>query len=253
MSGLGAERVWAQVLIRRAGAGFELRHQQDRAADASGLRPVAVAALRRLAEVDGAGGFRPHHTAPSLVSGWVCAVADAHGLKEALDQLYPGTMDDWAALVLGTARPTDFASVAARQMGRAKGLQTLRGRPLLATISAACSAASCLKHRRWNAADVPMDDGFGKSGIPCLEPCPLFLGFARSCAGADATPIVETAFTPQELGTLAAALRHALEHPPAGIRTGDWSAPLHARRLTRMLELHAELWSRASEPAGEEQ
>lgn len=246
LSGLREERVWAQVLVRRQGDGFELRHVADRAVPIERLRSVQVGELRALARETAGGEFRPLRAAPNLVSGWCCAPRDGRQLAEALEHLYPGSLADWWASVTGAARAADLREVLARQWGRRRAIQKLRGEVLAAVVNAGCAPGVCLKHRRWTAPEVPPEDAFAKSSIPCMEPCALFLSFARACAAIEDSPSVPVALAPADLATLAEALRHALEHPRPGVRDGELDAPLHPRRLLRVLERHASIWAQAA-------
>lgn len=234
------------MLVRRQGDGFELRHASDRTVPGERLRSVGVAGLRGLARETGQGDFRPLRAAPNLASGWRCAARDGRQLAEALEHLYPGSLGDWWASVTGAARAADWREVLARQWGRRRAIQKLRGPVLAAVVNAGCAPGVCLKHRRWSAPEVPTEDAFAKSQIPCLEPCAVFLSFARACAAIEDSPSVPVALAPADLATLAEALRHALEHPRPGVRDGETDAPLHPRRLLRVLERHASIWAQAT-------
>jgi len=238
LAGLGEEREWGQVWVRRMAAGasgFELRHVLDRKADSGGLRRVPVERLREICRLTADGRYRPLTGAPNLRAGWVTVVRDAAELALALHQLYPGSLGDaWAAAQPAFPIPS-FERVAEKQLGRSKVLNQLRGGKLAAVIEAACSPRACLKHRRWTAKGVAEDDPGSKGAIPCLEPCPLFLGFARTCAEIEQKATVSVEFAPDDLATLAAALRHALEHPPGGLREGEVADPLHPGRVARVL------------------
>ena len=246
---LGEERVWGEVRVRREGQGFELRHRADSAvgAEVPALREVRVTDLRQLADVDRHGRFRPLKSAPTLVRGWVCRVETPSQLREALDALYPGSLADAWAWETGVDRGVDFADVAARQPGRGAVLRTLTGPPLAAVVEAGCAAAVCLDRRCWRADGVPPDPGIGKSDVPCLEPCAVFRAFAQACARTEQAVTVPVHFAPDDLATLAAALRHVLAHPVEDVQEGDFNHPLHPRRVARLLARHRELGDRRPE------
>jgi hypothetical protein len=182
VSVLREEMIWLQVRIRREGAGFELRHLDDSATQAVALRTVSSGELRQLALSTAAGEFRPLKSAPNLVRGWRFTTPSPRGLADALHHLYPATLPDWWAATAGGARPADFTEVAARQLGRSKILREFEGPSLANAVAIACGPAACGKHRRWNGPGLAPEPSGTKSLVPCLEPCPLFIGFARTCA-----------------------------------------------------------------------
>lgn len=249
LAGLGTERVWGQVWIRRldGGAGFELRQADDRAADAAGLRSVAGTELRTLAEITVGGRFRPLKSAPTLVRGWRCAVESEAGLAAALQALQPGALADAWAWETGIAPADRWEDVVGRQAGRGRELASLSGEALAAVVVAGCHPAACLDRRCWTAPGVPAGPTDGKGAIPCLEPCGAFLAFAQACARTEQAATVPVHFAPDDLATLAAALRHVLNRPADGGREEDLGAPLDPRRVARLLERHRELWDRAAE------
>lgn len=250
---LDSHPAWGQVQVRKleAGAGYELRHLADARVPTAALRPVAPERLRELAETGSGGGFRPLRSAPDLVSGWKCLVPGADALGEALDALYPGSVADAWSLDGRGCDGVRYEEVAARQLGRAGVLRQLKGEALGVAVCAACGPGSCLKRRCWTAEGLPPDPGEGGRWLPCLEPCPMFLSFARACAGTEGGGTVPDLFAPDDLATLAAALRHALEHRPPGLRMGEVTAPLHPWRIARLLARHEATWSKATAPTQE--
>lgn len=182
LTGLREEMIWMQVRIRREAAGFELRHVDDSATETAKLRTVRFEDLRPLALSTASGEYRPLKSAPNLVRGWRFTTPSPRGLADALHHLYPATLPDWWAATAGGARPLDFTEVAVRQLGRSKILREFEGPSLANAVAIACGPAACCKHRRWTGPGLAPDPSGTKSLIPCLEPCPLFLGFARTCA-----------------------------------------------------------------------
>lgn len=179
---LREEMIWLQVRIRRVAAGFELRHVDDSAAPASALRTVSCGDLRQLAVSTASGEYRPLKSAPNLVRGWRHDAASPRQLADALHLLYPATLPDWWAAETGAAKPANFTEVAGKQLGRSKILREFEGPSLAAAVAIACGPAACAKCRRWNGPGLAPEPPGTKSLVPCLEPCPLFLGFARTCA-----------------------------------------------------------------------
>ena len=246
------ERVWGQTLFRRrppGGARYEVCHVVDRSAPVEQLRRIPVKELRAVAQSTPEGRYRPLKGAPNLPSGWWCLLWDDAELAEAVHHLYPGSMADaWEASKPDFV-PVDFAMVAERQLGRAKALTRLTGPALAAAVEAGCGVGACLKRRLWTGDGVAADEPGAKSAIPCLEPCPFFLGFARTCAEIEQESTLAVEFAPDDLATLAAALRHALEHPPKGLREGEVAAPLHPWRVSRVLARYSALGSPVAPPS----
>ncbi|MCC7375240.1 MAG: hypothetical protein IT581_11355 [Verrucomicrobiales bacterium] len=247
LSTFDGERLWGQIAVRRSAAAFELRHIDDRGAAPEILRRVEVGHLRDLANRDVAGRFRPLKSAPSLVRGWLCRLSAAEDLREALHHLYPGSLPDWWTVVTGNAAPAQWSDVALRQLGQGKILRTLDSAALASVIRVACAPNACLRHRLWQAAGVPQDEPDAKSPIPCLEPCSIWLSFARSCARLEESTKVPLQLAPLEIATMIAALRQTLANPSTEIRAGDLQHPLHPYQITRLLDRHASVWSHASE------
>ena len=91
------ELLFGQVLIRRANAGFELRHVADRQSRPAALRLLAEGEIRPFAQFDSSGQFRPLKSAPNLSAGWRISARDERALATALNLLYPGALADWFA------------------------------------------------------------------------------------------------------------------------------------------------------------
>ncbi len=176
---IAGEFLLAQVVIRRGGCGFELRHVADREIAERALRTVKPGELRALARFTETGEFRPLRCAPNLVSGWRAITADTSELGLALDQLYPGGVADWFA-GRGEAPPiTSFREFTDRQSGMYRIITRLDDAGAARVISACCEARCCLKRRRWSVAGLAPDAASEKSAIPCLEPCAVLLDLAR--------------------------------------------------------------------------
>jgi hypothetical protein len=176
---LGGGVVMAQVLIRRKGAGYELRHIEDRDAAEETLRIVKWNEARGLAQCTAAGEFRPLKSAPTLQPGWRLLPGKDEELELALNQLYPGALADWHAA--GTAHPpvTNYREFTNRQSGMFRITTMLNDGQAGQVISAVCAKSLCLKRRLWTVAGLDTDAAAEKSIIPCLEPCAVLMESAR--------------------------------------------------------------------------
>ena len=225
-----------QALVRREASGFSLRHVEDRAAQEADLRLLPVAQLRDLAHTSHAGAFRPLRSAPSLRNGWRAFAASAEELGAALDLLYPGALADWRAVRQGLARATSFRDFTARQTGMYRITAKLSDSQAGVVIAACCNPPGCLKQRLWSAPGLSPDTPEQKSVIPCLEPCPLFLEFARKAMRIEQEETAALALSASDVETLLAALASAAAHPALGLREADFAAPLNPRRIWLALE-----------------
>jgi hypothetical protein len=174
------ETVLGQVVIRRAGKGFELRHVADRHVDAVDV--TTVGGLRALAQFTASGAFRPLKAAPNLRRGWRASAADEDALELALNHLYPGAVADWFAARVNPPPVTSYRNFTARQTGMYRITTMLNDSVAGAAIRACCHADFCLKRRLWTVEGLAPDAAEQKSVIPCLEPCAIMLEFARKVA-----------------------------------------------------------------------
>jgi hypothetical protein len=231
---LGGEFLFAQVLIQRNAAGFELRHVEDRARPETELTATPPGQAREIAQFTALGEFRPLKSAPNLKSGWRMRVPDSAALELTLNQFYPGALADWFAAQSPAPPVTNYREFTGRQSGMYRITAMLDDMQAARVITACCSAEFCLKRRLWTEADHPADAAAAKSLIPCLEPCALLLEFARFAmrTGQD-----EKAGLPSPVGesgteTLAATT----STPAAGSREADFSSPGNPRRLRWLQE-----------------
>lgn len=222
----------AEVRIGVTRHGYELRHVADAAAPVPQLRSVRREELAGLAQSTAAGAFRPIKTAPNLQRGWICEVTGADQLALALEALYPGALVDWWAAAQAEPPVQNYREFAGRQTGMYRIAQQLTDDEAAALIRAGCDATFCLRRRLWTVAGLPIDPpDAGKSIIPCLEPCPLMLEFARRGRRMVQSDPVELRLVADEVGTLVAALDTALAHPREGVREGDLADPANPRRI----------------------
>ena len=182
---IGDELVLAQVLIRRQGAGYELRHAQDATVMAEALRTIPWQETRALAQFTAAGEFRPLKSAPTLQRGWQLRVANAIDLGSVLDRLYPGAVADW--FVAQSAHPpvTNYRDYTGRQSGMYRITTLLDDTQATNVIATVCAPANCLKRRLWTVEGLAPDAFPGKSPIPCLEPCAILMESARQAVRAE--------------------------------------------------------------------
>jgi hypothetical protein len=176
------ELLFGQVLIRRAGAGFELRHMADHQSEPGGLRLLPDGGFRPLAQFNSNGGFRPLKSAPDLPAGWRITAPDERALGTALSHLYPGAVADWFAAQSAPPPVTSWRQFTARQTGMYRITTRLDGAAAGAMMRACCHKYFCLKRRLWTVAGEKCDDPSEKSLMPCLEPCAILLEFARTIA-----------------------------------------------------------------------
>jgi hypothetical protein len=90
-----------------------------------------------------------------------------------------------------------------------------------AAIRACCHADFCLKRRMWSVEGLEPDEPAQKSVIPCLEPCPLMLEFARKVAR------LEQSAEPPSTETV------------PDVAEGNFDAPNNPRRMRFFLEKQA--------------
>lgn len=230
---LGAERVFAQVLLRREGAGFTLRHVEDACVAEEALRLMPGEGLHDWAQTTEAGAFRPLKSAPNLRRGWHARVGDAAGLGTALDRLYPGALADWFAARAPEPPVTNYREFTARQTGMYR-ITTFPDDARAGQIArACCDRRFCLKRRLWSVPGLAADAEAEKSLIPCLEPCAVLLEFARKVVRWEQEGELPAVITPET----ARHLEEKLAQPPAGQREADFDSPDNPRRLALLVQL----------------
>src|SRR5437762_2956953 len=107
----------AQVFIRPAERGYELRHEADRSRAPEELRLLPLEQMRRIAQFTASGAFRPLKAAPDLPSGWRTLTATVLELEQVLNQLYPGAIADWFSTQADPVPVTHYRAFAERQTG----------------------------------------------------------------------------------------------------------------------------------------
>jgi hypothetical protein len=182
LAAFDTEIVFGQVVIRRVGNGFELRHVSDRNAAPEKLAALKGTELRSWAQTAEGGAFRPLKSAPNLRPGWHAVAADGAALDLLLHYVYPGAVADWFAARSPNPPVTSYRQFTARQTGMYRITTMLTDEIAGAAIRACCHADFCLKRRLWSVEGLAPDAAGTKSIIPCLEPCSLMLEFARKVA-----------------------------------------------------------------------
>ncbi len=233
--------LFAQVLITRRGTAFDLRHVIDKEATDSVLELLPVESLRDLASHTQDGAFRPLKSAPNLRSGWRALPTSSQELMQALDHVYPGGLADWHAARQVPPPVTHYRDYVNRQTGMYRITQMLTDTQVRDAALAACHKDFCLKQRLWGGAELPPDATEEKSLIPCLEPCPILLEFARKSMRLEQEEKAAASVSQGDLETLRAALDLALAQSPDGGREADFGNPANPRRLRR-LKLLVERW-----------
>ena len=224
---------FAQVIVSRRAHAFELRHVADRKASDADLELMTVGDLRGLANYTADGAFRPLKSAPTLRSGWRVLVPDASDLAMALDHLYPGALADWYALREGKAKGIAYRDYVNRQTGMYRITQLLNDEQVADVAKAVCAPQFCLKQRLWHGPVAVPDEQAQKSVIPCLEPCPMLLEFARKSMRMERDEKATVQVCEGDLSTLLAAVDKALSTGQANEREADFAAAGNPRRLLR--------------------
>ena len=176
---IGPELTLAQVLIRRVGTGYELRHIDDRDVPADSLKPLPLREARLWGQFNAAGEFRPLKSAPDLRRGWRLSADNDAELETALTHLYPGAVADWFAAQSVNPPVTDYREYTNRQSGMYRITTMLSDGQMAEVIRAVCDKTRCLKRRLWTIPGTLPDEPSAKSIIPCLEPCAVLMESAR--------------------------------------------------------------------------
>jgi hypothetical protein len=233
---VGNELVMAQVRIARSGSGYELRHVADKAFSPDSLRPVKSQDARSLAQLSATGAFRPVKSAPNLQRGWRIETADDEELEAVLNQLYPGAIADWLAARQAPPPVTHFREFTGRQAGMYRITAMLNDAQAARVIRACCAERFCLKRRLWTVEALKPDAPAEKSLIQCLEPCAVFLEFARQARRIEQEGRVRVDLTPGEMAALRAAIERALAVAGTTPLEGDMSSLANPRRLQLVMD-----------------
>lgn len=241
-SRINPDWVFCQILMRRADAGFDLRHELDRDEDCGKLKRLRIADLRALAQTTATGAFRPLKSAPNLPRGWQAHARSIPELADALEYLYPGGMADWLAAQSERPPVTSYREFTNRQTGMYRTTTFLDDHQAAIMARACCDRRFCLKRRLWTVGDLEADEAESKTILPCLEPCAVLLEFARKIARFEqdeSTPAVLASANSDDLHTkLHELLKHGLKSDQ---READFGDPNNPRILLwKLLKLGRE-------------
>ncbi len=228
------ELVFAEVLLRQAMGGFEMRHVADR--DVNPLRSVSLVELRGIAQFTERKLFRPLKSAPNLQRGWQFLARSHTELDEALRHLYPGAVTDWFAAQQPEPPITHYRDFTLRQTGMYRITTMLNDEQAAQVTQSCCHRRFCLKQRLWTVEGLPADGVAEKSLIPCLEPCALLLEFARTVVRLEQSEPFHAPESAAERESLAVRLEQIASAPPGEIREADFSAVRNPRRAQWLLE-----------------
>ncbi|MSR43720.1 MAG: hypothetical protein EXS29_05280 [Pedosphaera sp.] len=230
---LGEKLVFAQVLIRRAGTGFTLRHIGDTDVSGETLRAVTIEALHAFAQTTEAGAFRPLKSAPNLPRGWHTHAANSVELGTALDRLYPGAVADWFASRMAQPPVTNYREFTSRQTGMYRVTTFPDDRRAEQITRACCDPRFCLKCRLWIVPGLAPDTQNNKSLIPCLEPCALLLEFARKVVRLEQQGNLPDSISSEDTR----GMQEKLDQPTSSGREADFESPENPRRIALLLQL----------------
>jgi len=230
-----SELVFGQLLIRRSGAAFDLRHADDRDTSESKMLRLTREELRRWTQRTEADAYRPLKSSPTLAPGWTFHCADVESLDDALQIVYPGSVPDWYAALSEVPPVTEYREFTNRQSGMYRITQLLSDSQAASVIQATCDSKFCLKRRLWSIQGLPPDSPEAKSIIPCLEPCAVLLEFARKAMRIEQEEKVAVEISGSELSSIEAALNYAIEVEFAGAREADVNEASNRRRLQLLL------------------
>jgi len=230
-----SELTFGQVLIRRSGSAFDLRHIEDRDLSEGKLLRLTRAELRRWSQRTQADAYRPLKSSPTLAPGWTYHCSDIDSLDDALQIIYPGSVVDWYAGLAERPPVTNYRDFTNRQSGMYRITQLLSDSQAASVIEAACDAKFCLKRRLWSVEGFEPDPSEGKSIIPCLEPCAVFLEFARKAVRIEQEAKAPVSLSASELSSIESALNCAIDAESTGAREAEVGDALNRRRLQLLL------------------
>jgi sirohydrochlorin ferrochelatase len=228
-----AGRAFGEVLVRKTGEGYELRHRAD--AGSGDLEAYAdPRSAQRIAQTTEDGEHRPLKSSPNLRRGWVLRLEDDRQLAVAMNYLYPAALVHRYLEQEGRLETTSYRENAARQTGIYEVVRNLSDAGVQAAAKAHCADEVCLKRPLWGAdPGTPLEMEPGEGEIPCPEPCSLFVSFARQITkfeseGRDVR-VGLTASERKDLAALVEAAAAAGELPR--VREGEFDLPANRRRM----------------------
>lgn len=236
ISRIGEGLLFGQVWVQPQGRGYELRHRDDQNKDRGQLRSLSAVEARQLSQFTATGVFRPLKGSPDLPAGWRLDAANANELDFALGQFYPGSVADWFAAEHDPDAATHYRAYTGRQTGMYRITAMVTDDQARRIARSCCNVRFCLKRRLWTVPELPADSVAEKSCIPCLEPCPVLMEFARKAARIDQEEPNTPPLRPEEMITVKSLIEHQLTSSTSTARQADFSDPLNPRRLMLLLE-----------------
>ena len=226
-------RVFGQVLVRPVPPhGYSLRHSDDAREDSLRVNENPRAA-REIARLTEGGEYRPLKSSPNLQRGWELRLEGSRALVIAMNYLYPAGVVHWYLFREGRLDLTSFRENAARQSGIYKRVQRLTDQGVIDAARACCEDSVCLKKTLWDVdGETPLDVDRGEGGIPCPEPCSIFVSFARRVRLFERERDLDaTGLSPSETEDLAALVEAAATGGVKFAREAEFEKPLNERRM----------------------
>jgi sirohydrochlorin cobaltochelatase len=115
--------------------------------------------------------FRPWACARAMPNRWRVRLSRPQDVPAVIETVYPGLLADWAAQRRGSLAVVSLRAVIGRQKGMFRALEALTAQAEQALRDEVCGG--CILTPRWGGGDV------GGDGLPCAEPCNLYLSAAR--------------------------------------------------------------------------
>jgi len=230
----GVVREWGQLAITvarddRGERTYEVRNAEEADAPVDDLKryddPLDA---RRLVKFDDDGRYRPLKTAPTLPTGWVFADLGPREAYEAVETIYPATIENWHREREGELDVSHWRETMERQTGIYGVIQTWdrdEGHEHVDWVAEACCADSqCLKRREWEydeETDLDVDGGDGV--FPCREPCSVVVSAARQWTKLEGeqSHTYEIELTPSEVEQIEAIVDAVAEGRTDDIREAD--------------------------------
>lgn len=224
-------RVFGQVHIEADGSGYSIRHVEDGGELDVFTDPVEAREIARLTE---GGEHRPLKSSPNLRRGWRLELSDGKELASAMDYLYPAGIVHWHLHREGRLQTTSFRENASRQSGMYERVRHLSDEAVQNAAKACCEDAVCLKKTLWDIdEDTPLEAERGEGGIPCPEPCSVFVSFARRIRSFEKEEIYADSggLTPSERGDLLSLVEEAASGRVSFAREAEFEKPVNERRM----------------------
>lgn len=171
------------VVARLAGDVYTLRHRDDASLPSGELAPLpGTRPGLLLARHDADGRFRPLRGAPGLRRGWLVRGVSGAAMLDIVEDLYPAALLHRHLEREGRLPVISFGETAARQSGMHAGLGALGEGEVLRLMDELC-ASGCLRRPVWRPGSEHGGVVELGGGVPCPEPCALFLSRAREALG----------------------------------------------------------------------